>query len=109
MERIQQGDLVQVVTGKEKGKRGQVVKIIRDCQRVVVKGLMLSKRHLKPSQSDPKGSVIQKESSIHVSNVMPIDPKTDKPTRVGYQDGKNGKVRVSKSKVPLAAKLDSGS
>lgn len=109
MQRIHQGDLVQVIAGKEKGKKGRVTKILREKQRVIIQGLMLSKRHLKPSQKDPKGSIIDKEGSIHISNVMPLDPKTDRPTRVRYQNDENGKVRLSKSNAEIVTKIDASS
>ena len=66
--------------------------------RVFIKGLMMMKRHKKPSQKDSSGSIVEKEASIHISNVMPIDPKTDKPTRVRYSGtAATGKVRLAKS------------
>ena len=86
MERIRKGDLVQVIAGKEKGKRGRVVKIIHKSDssddRVVIERLQMVKRHTKPSQKNQQGGIVEKEGSVHLSNVMPIDPQTDKPLTV---------------------------
>ena len=93
--RIKKGDQVVVVTGQHKGKKGEVLSVIREDRRVVVKGVNVVKRHLRPSPANPDG-VLEKELSIHISNVAHMDPETSKPTRVGIQiiDGK--KVRVAK-------------
>ncbi len=95
MQRLKVGDLVIVIAGKEKGKRGRLAKIIRD--RVIVDGLNMVVRHTRPSQANQEGGRISKEASMHISNVMPIDSGSDKPTRVkaGTVDGK--KSRVGKS------------
>ncbi len=97
MERIRRGDMVQVIAGKEKGKRGKIVKILLKKNRVVVERLMMVKRHTKPSQKNPQGGIVEKEGSIHISNVMPIDPGTDKPTRVKVAVGTEGRHRVGRS------------
>ncbi len=104
MQRIQQGDLVQVISGKEKGKKGHILKIVGNKQRVVIKGFMMHKRHLKPSQQNPKGSIIEREGSIHISNVMLVDPSSDRPTRVSYGSDAQGKVRLGKSRSPIVKK-----
>ena len=93
--RIKKGDQVIVITGKHKGKKGEVLQIHREDRRVVVKGVNMVKRHLRPSPANPEG-VLEKELSLHISNVAHIDPETNKPTRVGVQvvDGK--KIRISK-------------
>lgn len=92
--RIKKGDTVQVITGKDRGAKGEILSVDKKERRVVVKGVNVVTRHKKPSMSDP-GGLIKKEKSIHVSNVMLVD-SDDKPTRVGMKvvDGK--KVRVSK-------------
>lgn len=92
--RIKKGDTVQVITGKDKGVKGEILSVDRKERRVVVKGVNVVTRHQKPSMNNP-GGLIKKEQSIHVSNVMLVD-SDDKPTRVGMKivDGK--KVRVSK-------------
>jgi len=94
--KIRKGDRVQVVAGKSKGLRGEVLSVRTKDDRVVVQGVNMIKRHTKPSQAQP-GGIIEREAPIHVSNVLHIDPKTDKPTRVGFRvldDGR--KVRVAK-------------
>jgi len=93
--RIKKGDMVQVITGKDKGVKGEILRVIRDERRVVVRGVNVCTRHRKPSMSSP-GGLIKEEKSIHASNVMLIDSSDDKPARIGMKmvDGK--KVRVSK-------------
>ena len=103
MERIRRGDMVQVIAGKEKGKRGRVVKILSKKNRVVVERLMMVKRHTKPSQKSPQGGIVDKEGSIHISNVMPIDPGSDKPTRVKVAAGTEGRRRIGKSGTTIEA------
>ncbi len=98
---IKTGDLVQVITGnaQDKGKQGKVLKVIPSKDRVVVEGIRMRTRHEKPSQSNNNtGRIVNEESPIHISNVMLVDPKTKKPTRIGYEiDEKTGKkVRVAK-------------
>ncbi|MED5518630.1 MAG: 50S ribosomal protein L24 [Pseudomonadota bacterium] len=94
--KIKKGDRVVVTTGRDKGKSGEVLAVQRDRNRVLVQGVNLVKRHQKPSQT-VQGGIIEKEASMHISNVAHIDPKTDQPTRVGYRlldDGR--KVRFAK-------------
>jgi large subunit ribosomal protein L24 len=81
MERIRKGDLVEVIAGKEKGKRARVLRVLHQKGRVVLEQLMMVKRHTKAAQGKQSG-ILDKEGSIHISNVMPIDPATEKPTRV---------------------------
>ncbi len=95
--RIRKGDLVQVITGKDKGKQGVVSEVLREAERLIVSGIMMVKRHTKASKTNPSGGIIEKESTIHVSNVMLVDPKDNVPTRVGVKINEDGtKVRVSK-------------
>ncbi|MCP8971123.1 50S ribosomal protein L24 [Ectobacillus ponti] len=93
---VKKGDKVQVITGKDKGKQGVILAAFPKQNRVIVEGVNVVKKHSKPSQLNPQGGIITKEAPIHVSNVMPLDPKSGVPTRVGYKlvDGK--KVRVAK-------------
>ncbi len=93
---VKKGDKVIVITGKDKGKTGTVIEALPKKDRVVVEGVNIIKKHQKPSQMNPEGGILEREAAIHVSNVMLLDPKTNKPTRVGYkvEDGK--KVRVAK-------------
>jgi len=93
---VKKGDKVQVISGKDKGKQGVILEAFPKKDRVLVEGVNIVKKHSKPSQANPQGGIISQEAAIHVSNVMPLDPKTGEPTRVGYTvvDGK--KVRVAK-------------
>ncbi|MCB5935293.1 50S ribosomal protein L24 [Caldibacillus thermoamylovorans] len=93
---VKKGDKVMVISGKDKGKTGIVLAAYPKKSRVIVENVNIVKKHAKPSQDNPQGGIINMEAAIHVSNVMPIDPKTGEPTRVGYQviDGK--KVRIAK-------------
>jgi large subunit ribosomal protein L24 len=101
--KIRKHDQVVVVSGNARGKRGKVLKVFLDRQRVIVEGVNIIKRHTRPSQRNPQGGIIQREAPIHVSNVMLIDPKTNEPTRVGTKvlmdptTNKKQRVRVSKS------------
>ena len=104
MNRIRKGDQVYVRTGKDRGKRGTVQKVLSD-ERVVVDGINMVKRHTKPNpQLGTPGGIIEKEASIHISNVAVVDPKSKKPTRVGFETKtvtKNGvkkqvRVRIAK-------------
>ena len=95
--KIKTGDLVVVISGGEKGKKGKVIKTFPSENRVIVEGVNVVKKHVKPNQNNTKGSIVEKPNKIHVSNVALVDPKTNKPTRVGYKVGKdNKKIRVSK-------------
>ena len=94
---VRKGDTVVVVAGKERGKKGKVLRVIPEKGRVVVERLNLIKKHQKPTQKIRQGGIIEREGSIHLSNVMLVDPSSDKPTRVGMKalsDGK--KVRVAR-------------
>jgi large subunit ribosomal protein L24 len=94
--KIKKGDEVVVLTGRDKGKTGAVVRMLRDENRAVVEGVNMVKRHTRPSQTQP-GGIIEKEAPIHVSNLALADPKDGKPTRVGYKTLDDGrKVRVAK-------------
>ncbi len=96
--RIRKGDQVEIITGADKGRRGEVLTVMPKQDRAVVRGVRMVKRHTKPTGMGNPGGIVEKEGSIHLSNVMLIDPKTDKPTKVGFRvldDGR--KVRVAKS------------
>ncbi|GIV40346.1 MAG: 50S ribosomal protein L24 [Thermonema sp.] len=90
---IKTGDRVKVIAGDERGKTGVVKKVLRKEQRVIVEGLNIVKKHVKPSAQNPQGGIIEVEAPIHISNVMLIDPKTGEPTRVGRRRDENGKLR----------------
>ena len=94
--KIKKGDKVIVITGKDKGKTGEVTKVLVQENKVIVSGINMAKRHTKPSQ-ESAGGIISKEMPIQISNVAYVDPKTNKPTRLGIKIDKNGrKVRVAK-------------
>jgi len=101
---IKKGDQVTVISGREKGKTGRVLKIEhkRDKRtdvvqsRAIVEGLNIVTKHKKPDNKNPQGSIVTMEAGIHVSNLMLIEPKTGKVTRVGRKKTDNGWVRVSK-------------
>ena len=82
---VKKGDKVVVISGKDKGKQGVVLEAYPKKNRVLVEGVNIVKKHAKPSQVNPQGGIISQEAAIHVSNVMPLDPKTGTPTRVGYK------------------------
>ncbi len=94
--KIRKGDRVVVITGRNKGKTGEVLKVLRDEDRVLVQGVNMIKRHTAPSQVSP-GGIMEKEAPLHISNVAHIDPKTSEPTRVGFKviEG-DRKVRFAK-------------
>ena len=95
--KIKKGDKVEVLTGKDKGKRGEVLRVYPEKNKVVVEGVAIAKRHVKPNAANQQGGIVKAEAAIDASNVALIDPKTDKPTRVGYLIKEDGtKVRVSK-------------
>ncbi len=99
--KIRQGDEVVVIAGKDRSKTGKVLKVDREKGRVYIEGLNIVKRHQRPMQStDPvkaAGGVVEKEGPIHISNVMLLDPKTKKPTRVGMSRENGVRNRVTKA------------
>lgn len=93
---VKKGDNVIVIAGKDKGKSGEVTSVDRSSQRVFVRGVNIVTKH-KRASANTQGGIIQEEGSIHISNVMHIDPKDNKPTRIGYKTDKNNKkIRFSK-------------
>lgn len=96
--KIRKGDRVQVLTGKDKGRQGEVIKVMPEDGRALVQGINLVKRHQKPQGMGRPGGIQEKEAGIDLSNLALLDPKSGKPTRVGFkvlEDGK--KVRVAKA------------
>jgi large subunit ribosomal protein L24 len=87
---VKTGDTVVVLAGDDKGKSGQVIHVDVAKNKVLVQGVNRVWKHLKPSRQHPQGGRIQKEMPINISNVLPLDPKTNKPTRVGFRIGQNG-------------------
>lgn len=94
--KIKKGDEVIVVTGKDKGKKGQVLEVMPAVSRVKVQGINMVKRHRRPTQTAP-GGIDNIEASMHISNVAHVDPDTGKATRVGYSVEDGNKVRVAKA------------
>jgi large subunit ribosomal protein L24 len=94
--KIKKGDKVVVITGRDKGKQGEVLRVLREESRLLVQGVHMMKRHTRPSAGNP-GGIIEREATIHVSNVAHVDPKSGRPTKVGYKQLADGrKVRVAR-------------
>jgi large subunit ribosomal protein L24 len=95
--KIKREDTVLIISGNDKGKRGRVLRVYPEQDRIIVEGVRMMKKHTKPTQRDPQGGIIEREASLHVSNVMLVDPKNDEPTRVSRQRLDEGRrVRVAK-------------
>ena len=95
--KIKTKDKVIVLTGKDKGKTGEITSVLPKENRVVVSGVNMVARHTKPSQLNPQGGIVRREAPIHASNVALVDPKSNKPTRAGYKIDKSGaKTRVAR-------------
>lgn len=95
MRKLKTGDKVVVVSGSNKGKEGKILKVLED--KVLVEGINIVKKHLKPKNNNGNGEIVETEAPIHKSNIMLVDPKTKKPTKVKIEtDNKGKKVRISK-------------
>ena len=95
--RLRKNDTVQVISGEAKGKTGRIIKVIPDKNKALVEGINIVKRHTKPSPKNQQGGIMEKEAAIHISNLLLVCPKTQKPTRLGVSILQNGKrVRYSK-------------
>jgi len=98
---VRKGDMVVILAGNDRGKKGKVLKVFPERNRVVVEGVGFMKRHTKPNTKVPQGGIIEKERTINASNVMVVDPKSGKPTRIGYRtlsvEGRAVRVRFSKA------------
>ena len=104
MQRLQRGDTVVVISGKYKGKQGRIKKVLLDDDKVIIEGINLVKRHMRPNARNQQGGIIEKEAPLWASKVMPLDPKTKKPTRVKIKVDENGmKTRVAKSGAVIEA------
>lgn len=95
---IRKNDTVVVRTGKDRGKRGRVLRVLPDANRLIVEGVSIIKRHTRPNpQKNIKGGIVEREGTVHASNVMLIDPETNEPTRIGYKTLPDGrKVRIGR-------------
>ena len=95
--RIKKGDQVLVLTGSSRGVRGEVLSVLPTVEKAIVRGVAIAKRHTKPSRSNQDGGILTKEMPVHLSNLKLVDPKSGKPTRVGFRSLEDGrKVRVAK-------------
>mgnify|MGYP002738777068 CR=1 FL=1 len=94
--KIKSGDTVIVTAGDNKGSEGKVLRVFPDKNRAIVEGVNMVSKHEKPSTNNPQGGIVQKEAPIHISNLSLIDPKSGKPTRVGYKIENGKKIRFSK-------------
>lgn len=100
--RLKKGDMIQIISGEQKGQTGKVLKVFPEKGRVLVEGKRIVKRHTRPTQKNQQGGILDKEASIHISNIMLMCTKTDKPTRFGVKVLENGKkARVSKRSKEL--------
>jgi large subunit ribosomal protein L24 len=96
--KIRKGDLVQVIAGDSKGTQGKVTEVFTATNRATVEGANMVSKHTKPNAANPNGGIIKQEAPIHISNLMLVDPKSGKATRVGRQRNSEGKlVRVAKT------------
>ena len=96
--RIKKGDTVLVTTGADRGKRGEVLRVIPKDDRAVVQGVNVAKKHTKPSGMGNPGGIVEVEATIHLSNLKLVDPKSDQPIKVGFRVLEDGrKVRVAKA------------
>ena len=96
MNRIKKGDTVYVNAGNDKGKTGKVLSVDPKADRAVVEGINMVSKHTKPNSKQPQGGIIKQEAPIHISNLNLIDPKSGKPTRVGFKVEGDKKVRIAK-------------
>jgi len=96
---VKKGDTVEVIAGQHKGSQGKIIEVLTGKNRVRIEGVNTIKRHLKPNQDPkiPQGGIIEKFGTVHLSNVLPLDPRDSKPSRVGFKRLEDGrKVRVSR-------------
>lgn len=104
---VKRGDMVQITAGDNKGATGRVLHVYREKQTVVVQGQNIAKRHVKPSRRNPQGGRISVEQPIHMSNVLPVNPKSGKGTRVRYKvadDGTKKRVAVDGTEIGTVKK-----
>ena len=95
--KVKKDDTVLIISGNDKGRRGRVLRVYPNQDRVIVEGVRMMKKHTKPTQRDPQGGIVEREAPIHVSNVMVVDAKTDAPTRIrrrSLDDGRSVRVAV---------------
>ena len=96
--KLRKGDTVKVIAGDSKGTEGKIIEVILADSRAIVEGANMVSKHTKPNAASPNGGIIKKEAAIHISNLMLVDPKSGKPTRVGRKRNDAGKlVRIAKT------------
>lgn len=104
--KIRRNDLVEVISGDHRGARGKVLRVVPDREMVFVEGVNLIYRHVRPSRRNPQGGRLQKEAGIHVSKVLPVDPKTGRGTRVRFEVDRDDSGRiVSKRRVSVGGSV----
>lgn len=104
---VKKGDMVEVITGNDKGSTGRVLRVDKDKGRVVVEGLNMSYKHVRPSQKNPQGGRIRIERSIHISNVLPVSTKSNRGSRVRFEikdDGSKRRVAIDGSEISVVVK-----
>ncbi len=106
--RIRKDDVVVVISGDHKGARGKVLRVIPEKQRVLVEGVNMVYRHVRKSQKNPQGGRIQKEAPLHLSNVMPLDPRSDRGARVRFEVTRGPDGRVTRRRRIAAGRKASG-
>jgi len=94
--RIKKGDTVQVLSGNDKGKTGEVLEVIPKSEKIIVKGVNVRKKHVKPRKQGEEGGILSVECAIHSAKVNVVCPKCNKPVRIGYEIKKDEKIRVCK-------------
>lgn len=107
--KIKKNDMVMVIAGNSKGMTGKVLRVFPENRRVIIEGVNLVSRHVRPTQSNPQGGITRQEAPIHVSNVMLLDPKTNEPTRVGAApvvDETTGKTKYARKSVVTGETID---
>ncbi len=104
---IKKGDMVEIIAGDHKGATGRVLRVIPEKQRVVVQGHNIAKKHVRPSRKNPQGGRINVEQPIHISNVLPVNPKSSRGSRVRYQtneDGSKKRLAVDGTEISIVRK-----
>jgi large subunit ribosomal protein L24 len=104
---IKKGDMVEIIAGDNKGSKGRVMRVLPDKKQVVVEGLNLVYKHVRPSQKNPQGGRIRVEKPVHISNVLPVNPKSSRGSRIRFEAGKDGskkRVAIDGSEIGVVKK-----
>lgn len=105
---VKKGDTVEIITGDDKGKVGKVLRVLPDKNKVVIQGQNIVKKHVRPSRKNPQGGRVSIEMPVHISNVLPVDPKSKKASRVHYKidgDGSKKRTTVDGAEISVVRKL----